>query len=178
MTDLCQLAMVKLPHPLNPPSCEVYPRFSEPGGLRKEGRKGVFHVVCPSSGEAHAEDNCTNKECGIDDGNGSLCKCNSIACSNEDHLVRDVQGKCGVSILSVAATERVTGNERKGYYNTIQNAKTQATNPGEKEFSSQLVLQNINEEDSLSLRKKNCQPSYLNTKLILPKKKNREMQLL
>ena len=34
LTDPCQLAMVKLPHPLNPSSCEVYPRFSEPGELR------------------------------------------------------------------------------------------------------------------------------------------------
>ena len=27
----------------------VYPRFSEPGGLRNEGRTGAFHVMCPSS---------------------------------------------------------------------------------------------------------------------------------
>ena len=61
--------MVKLPHPLTPSSREVYPRFSEPGGLRKEGPKGAFHIVCPSSGEAEVEDNCSSKDCGIDDGN-------------------------------------------------------------------------------------------------------------
>jgi len=35
MTDPCKLALVKLPHPLNPSSCEVYPRFPEPGELSK-----------------------------------------------------------------------------------------------------------------------------------------------
>ena len=155
LTNPCQLAMVKLPHPLNPSSYEVYPRFSEPGGLHKEGRNGAFHVTCPSSGEAD-EDNCSSKDCAIDDGNESLGKFNSNARSNEDHIVRDVEGKCGISILSVAATDRVTGNEQKGYYNTIQNTKAQATKPGEREVSSQLVLQNINVEDRLSLRKKNC----------------------
>ena len=48
------------------------------------------------------------------------------------------------------ATDRVTSNERKVYYNTVQNAKAQATNPGEKEVSSHLMLQNIKIEDSLS----------------------------
>ena len=62
LTDPCQLTMVKLPHPLNPPSCEVYPCFSEPGELRKEGRKGAFHIACPSSGEADVEDNCCSKD--------------------------------------------------------------------------------------------------------------------
>jgi hypothetical protein len=33
LTDPCQLAMVKLPHPLNPSSSEVYPCFSKPGEL-------------------------------------------------------------------------------------------------------------------------------------------------
>jgi len=97
--------MVKLPHPLNPSSCEVYPLFSEPGELRKEGRKGAFHIACPSSGEADVEDNYSNKDCGVDDGNESLGKFNSVACSNEDHTVRDVEGKCGVCILSDAATD-------------------------------------------------------------------------
>jgi len=36
LTDTYQLAMVKLHHPLTPSSCEVYPRISEPGELRKE----------------------------------------------------------------------------------------------------------------------------------------------
>ena len=43
----------------------------------------------------------------------SLGKVNSIARNNEDHTVRDVEGKCGVSILPVAATDRVAGSERK-----------------------------------------------------------------
>jgi len=64
--------------------------------------------------------------------NESLGKYNSIACSNEDHTVRDVEGECGVSILSVAATDLVAGNERKGCYSAVQNAKAQATNPGER----------------------------------------------
>ena len=43
-------------------------------------------------------------------------------------------------------------------------------NPDEREVSSHLMLQKINiEAFCLSLRKKNCQPSYLNSKLILPK---------
>ena len=74
--------------------------------------------------------------------------------------------------MSVAATERVAGNERKGYYNTAQNAKAQATNPHEREVSSQLVLRNVNTEDSLSKsqeKKKKLSTLRLNTKLILPK---------
>jgi len=61
-----------------------------------------------------------------------LGKFNFIAWSNEDHTVRDVEGKCGVSTLSVTATDRVAGDERKGCYNTVQKVKAQATNPGEK----------------------------------------------
>jgi hypothetical protein len=144
LTDPCQLAMVKLPHPLNPSSGEVYTCFSEPGKLHKEGGKGAFHIMCPSSGKADVEDNCSSKDCGIDDGNKSFRKCNSIACSNEDHIVRDVEGNCCVGILSVAATDRVAGNEWKGYYNTVQNAKEQATSPDEREVSSQVMLRNIN----------------------------------
>ena len=125
--------MVKLPHPLNPSSSEVYPYFSKPGRLCKEGRKSAFHILCPSSGKAD-EDYCSSKDCCIDDGNKSLSKCNSIACSNEDHIVHDVEGKC-VFILSVVATDRVTSNERKGYYNIAENAKAQATNPDEREDS-------------------------------------------
>jgi hypothetical protein len=125
--------------------------------------------VCPSSGLTDVEDNCSSKDCDMDDGNESLGRFNSIACSSEDHTVRDVEGKCSVTIFSVAATDRVEGNERKGYCNTAQNAKAQATNPDEREVSSQLALRNINIADSMSLRKKNCQPSYLNIKLILPK---------
>jgi len=34
--------------------------------------------------------------------------------------------------LSVVATDLVASNERKGYYNTVQNAKAQATNPDER----------------------------------------------
>jgi hypothetical protein len=68
----------------------------------------------------------------------------------EDHIVRDVEGKCGVSILSVAATDRVAGSERKGYYDTVRYAKAQATKPDESEVSPQLVLQPINIEDDLS----------------------------
>jgi hypothetical protein len=64
-----------------------------------------------------------------------LGKCNSIACSNEDHEVRDFEGICGVNVLSVAATDRDAGNERKGYYNT-QYVKAQATNPDDRERSA------------------------------------------
>jgi len=99
-----------------------------------------------------------------------LSNCNSNACSNEDHIVRDVEGKCGVSILSVAAIDQVTGNKRKGYYNTIQKAKAQATNPGEREVSSQLVLQNINIENCLSKsQKEKLLTLLLKYQLILPK---------
>ena len=76
--------------------------------------------MCPSSGKADVEDNCSSKNCGIDYGNESLGRFNSIACRNKDHTGRDVEGKCGVSISSVAATDRVAGHERKGYYNTVQ----------------------------------------------------------
>jgi hypothetical protein len=61
--------------------------------------------MCPSSGEADVEDNCTSKYCFVDDGNESLGRCNSIAWSNEDRIVCDVEEKCDVSIFSVAAAE-------------------------------------------------------------------------
>ena len=60
LTDPCQLEMVKLPHPLNPSYCEVYPCFSEPVELCKEGSKSAFHVVCPSSGKADVENDCSS----------------------------------------------------------------------------------------------------------------------
>ena len=59
LTDPCQLAVVKLPHALTPLSCEVYPCFSEPVILCKEGHKCLC-VMCPSSSEA-GEVNCTSK---------------------------------------------------------------------------------------------------------------------
>jgi hypothetical protein len=62
LTEPCQLAMVKLPHPLNLASCEVCPSFSEHDRLRKEGNKGAFHIMCPSSGEADVEVNCSSKD--------------------------------------------------------------------------------------------------------------------
>ena len=49
LTDPCQLEMVKLPHPLNLSSGEVYPCFFKPGRLCKEGRKSAFHIMCQSS---------------------------------------------------------------------------------------------------------------------------------
>jgi hypothetical protein len=113
LTDPCQLEVVKLPHPLNPSSAEVYPCFSKPGRWCKEGRKGAFDIVCPSSGKTEFEYNCSSKDCGINDGIESLSRCNSIACNNEDHKVRDVEGKCGVNVLSDATTDRVAANERK-----------------------------------------------------------------
>jgi hypothetical protein len=131
--------MVKLPHPLNLSSGEVYPCFSKPGRLCTEGRKGAFYITCQSSERADVEDNCSSKDCSIDYGNESLSKCNFIACSSEDHIVRDVEGEY-VRILSVAATDRVAGNERKGYYNTVGYTKAQATKPDESEVSPQLVL--------------------------------------
>ena len=106
LTDPCQLAMAKLPHPLFPSFCgEVYPCFSELGGLCKEGYKGAILIMFPSSGEVDVEDNCSSKDCSIDDGNESLGRFNYIACSNEEHTVRDIERICGVSILSVAAAD-------------------------------------------------------------------------
>jgi len=100
LTDPCQLAMAKLPQPLNPSFCgKVYPCFSEPGGLCKERGKGAIRIMCASSGEADVEDNCSSKDCGIDDGNESLGRFNYIASSNEEHTVRDDEGKCRVSII-------------------------------------------------------------------------------
>jgi uncharacterized low-complexity protein len=90
---------------------KYFPVFSKPGRLYKEGRKSAFHTLCPSSGKAD-EDYCSSKDCGIDDGNKSLSKCNSIACSNENHIVPDVEGKCGIITSSVVATDRVASNER------------------------------------------------------------------
>jgi len=55
--------------------------------------------MCPSSGEADVEGNCSGKDCGTDDGNESLGRFNYIACSNEEHTVGDVEGKCRVSII-------------------------------------------------------------------------------
>jgi hypothetical protein len=71
LTDPCQLEMVKLPRPLNLPSCEVCPSFSEPVRLRKEGNKCALHIMCPSSREADVEVNCSSKDCRINDGNVS-----------------------------------------------------------------------------------------------------------
>ena len=82
LTDTCQMAMAKLPHPLHPSSCEVNLRFSEPGELRKEGRKSAFHIACPSSGETDVEDNSSSKDCGMEGGNESLGKFSFFACSN------------------------------------------------------------------------------------------------
>jgi hypothetical protein len=45
LTDPYQLAVVKLPHPLTPLSCEVYPCFPEPVRLHKEGHKGALSCV-------------------------------------------------------------------------------------------------------------------------------------
>jgi len=98
--------------------------------------------------------------------------------SNEDHIARDVEGKCGVSILSVASTDRVAGNEWKGCYNTVQNAKAQATNPSEREASSQLILQKINIEDSLSESQKEKLSTLLLKYQAHFRKKTREMQPL
>jgi hypothetical protein len=119
LTDPYQLAVLKLPHPLTPLSCEVYPCFLELVRLCKEGHKGTFRVMCLSGVEAGVEDNCTSEDCGIDDGNESLGRCYSFACSSEDRIVHDADGKCGVSIFLVAATDRVAGSEWKGYYNTV-----------------------------------------------------------
>jgi len=92
--------MAKLRHPLIPSSYgEAYPCFSEPGGLRKERGKGAIRIMCPFSSEADVGDNCSSKDCGIDDGNESLGRFNYIACSNEEHTVHDVEGKCRVSII-------------------------------------------------------------------------------
>jgi hypothetical protein len=52
--------------------------------------------------------------------------------------------------LPVAATDRVAGNERKEYYNIVQNAKAQATIPDERKVISKPVLQKINIDDTLS----------------------------
>jgi hypothetical protein len=106
--------------------------------------------MCPSSDRADVEENCSSEDCSIDDGNESLNKCNSIACSDEDHIVCDGEGKCGVSILSVAVTDRVLGNERKEYYDTVGCVKAQAIKPDGSEVSPQVVFQNINIEDDLS----------------------------
>jgi hypothetical protein len=78
LTDPCQLEMVKLPHPLNPAYYEVYPCFSEPGDLCKEGSKSAFHAKRSSSGKADVENDCSSKDCDICDGNELLSKCNSI----------------------------------------------------------------------------------------------------
>jgi hypothetical protein len=136
LTEPCHLEMVKLPHPLNLSSCEVCPSFSDPGRLGKEGNKGALHIMCPSSQEADVEVNCSSKDCRINGGNESLSRRDSIACSNEGHVIRDVEEKGGVNVLSVSSTDRVTGNERKGYYDTVQKAKAQATKPDEREVSS------------------------------------------
>ena len=50
--------------------------------------------MCLSSGKTDVEDNCISKDCDIDYGNESVSKCDSIACNNEDHVVRDVELWC------------------------------------------------------------------------------------
>jgi hypothetical protein len=90
------------------------------------------------------------KDCGVEDGEEAISKCNSIACSNVDYIVHEVEGECGVGVLLVAATDRVAGNERKGYYNSIQKVKIQDTKLDEEEVESQLVPRNVNVENRLS----------------------------
>jgi hypothetical protein len=51
--------------------------------------------MCRSSGEVN-EDNCSSKDCIINDRNHALSKCNSITYSNEERAVRDVEENCGV----------------------------------------------------------------------------------
>ena len=50
LTDPSQLEMLKLPHPLNPSYCEVYPCFTEPGELcKEEGMLAIIRcrIFCP-----------------------------------------------------------------------------------------------------------------------------------
>jgi hypothetical protein len=113
LTDPCQLTMEEETHSLNPSSSEVYP-CSKPDRLCKEGCKGAFHNRCLSSDRAEVEVNCSSKDCSIDDGNEAINKSNSFACTDEDLIARVMKGKCGVNVLSVAATDRVAGNEQMG----------------------------------------------------------------
>lgn len=103
----------------------------------------------PSSGKAD-EDNCSSKDCSIGDRYGSLGSNNSIANSSEDNAVGYSEEKGSKCALSVKATGRVAGYERKGHYGTIQTPNPESRNMDEDEISTQLLLQDINLQDSLS----------------------------
>ena len=126
LNDPCQLEMVKLPRSLNFSSSEVSPSFYKPADLCKGRKEGAFYSTCPSSGEADVVVNCSNRDCGMNDEKVSLNECNSIACSNEEHVVEE---NCDVNVLSVSTKDRVAGNERKGQYETRQDAKSQGIKP-------------------------------------------------
>jgi hypothetical protein len=142
--------MVKLPHPLDLSPFEVCPSFPEPDRSCKEGNKSAFHIMRQSSGETEVGDNCSRKDCVTNDGNESLNKRDSIASSNEDHVVGDVEENRDVDILSVSTTDHVAVNERKRYYDILQIAKVQAAKPDDEEVSLKLAFQNIRVQDSLS----------------------------
>lgn len=103
----------------------------------------------PSSGKAD-EDNCSSKDCSIGDRYESLGSNNSIANSSEDNAVGYSEEKGSKCALSVKATGRVAGYERKGHYGTIQTPNPESRNMDEDEISTQLLLQDINLQDSLS----------------------------
>lgn len=80
----------------------------------------------------------------------SLGSNNSIANSSEDNAVGYSEEKGSKCALSVKATGRVAGYERKGHYGTIQTPNPESRNMDEDEISTQLLLQDINLQDSLS----------------------------
>ena len=151
LSDPCQLEMVEPPQSLNFSSSEVCPSFYEPDELCKEGNAGTFCSTCPSSEGADAVANCGNRGCEMNDVKASLNECNSVACSNEDLVAEE---NYDVKVLSVSTKDRVAGNELKGQYDTKQDAKSEAVKPDGKEVNSNLVIQSINMENSLSASQK------------------------
>jgi hypothetical protein len=134
LTEPRQVAVVHLPHPLSAPSCEVCPTFSESRRLCDEGRQSTVHITYSSSGNADAEDNCSGKYCSRDDRNVST------ADISEDHTVGYDDGRSTKSVLSVTATGRSAGYERKGYSDTTGTRKPQSIHLDERQISSQLFL--------------------------------------
>ena len=123
------------------------PSFYEPDKLCKGGNECTFYSTCPSSEGADVVANCRNRDCEMDDEKESSNECNSIACSNEEHVVEE---NCDVKVLSVSTKDRVAGNERKGQYDTGQDAKSKTIKPDGREVNRKLMFQSIDMENSLS----------------------------
>jgi hypothetical protein len=111
-----------------------------------ERHKGAFQFKWQPRSKTNDEGNCNSEVYGVEDRTEPHNKCDSVACNNEDHLIHKVEEGGDVCTLAVAATDRVSGEDWKGYYRKTKNAKSQAINPGRGEADPHLELRDVNVE--------------------------------